>query len=121
MTARARPRFTGTCTENLGGVVIFQGAMSDERILATLDTTTTRGKKVIGAKLRISVPGFRVKEGLSCVLFRATALRKSRNLALPWLKDKNPVWSDAVAHHLIQWMDRPNLDAVQGRDSMARR
>ena len=38
---------------------------------------------------RISVPGFRVKEGLSCVLFCVVALRKTRNLALPCLE--NPV------------------------------
>ena len=29
------------------------------------------------------VPGFRVNEGLSCVLFCSIALRKTRNLALP--------------------------------------
>ena len=36
-----------------------------------------------------SIPGFRVKEGLSCVFFRAIASQKTRNLALPWLE--NPV------------------------------
>ena len=35
------------------------------------------------------VQGFRVKEGLSCVLFRVVAAGKSRNLDLPWLE--NPV------------------------------
>ena len=33
--------------------------------------------------------GFRVKEGLGCVLFHAVLPRKTRNLALPWLE--NPV------------------------------
>ena len=31
-------------------------------------------------------PGFRVKEGLSWIIFRAITLRKTRNLALPWLE-----------------------------------
>ena len=34
--------------------------------------------------------GFRVKEGLGCVLFRAVVARKTRNLALPSLE--NPVF-----------------------------
>ena len=29
------------------------------------------------------IQGFQVKEGLSCVLFRVVAPRKTRNLALP--------------------------------------
>ena len=37
----------------------------------------------------LALPGFRVKEGLGCVLFCAIELRKTRNLALPWLE--NPV------------------------------
>ena len=41
-------------------------------------------------KCRGILQGFRVKEGLSCVLFCAVALRKTQNLALPWLK--NHVW-----------------------------
>ena len=35
------------------------------------------------------IPGFRVKEGLSCVLFRTIVLRKTRNLSLPCIE--NPV------------------------------
>ena len=31
------------------------------------------------------IQGFRVKEGLGCMLFSAVAVRRTRNLALPWL------------------------------------
>ena len=36
-----------------------------------------------GRHRQLRLPGFRVKDGLSCVLFGTIALQKTRNLALP--------------------------------------
>ena len=51
----------------------------------------------------ITLQGFRINEGLGCVLFRAVLPQKTRNLALPSLK--NPVQLRATVWGVRLWQD----------------
>ena len=56
------------------------------------------------------VTGFRVKEGLSCVIFCAIALRKTRNLALRRLK--NPIAKNGIKPNLYDLVTRVWMGGV---------